>query len=269
MGEEQDKFALAVIIFKLLNNGIHPFSGTPRKNTDDMLTIQARIEKYHYAYGLWPDAYQAPNPYSMHEYFDKKTLELFDRAFCKGQKRPTAKEWKEHLEYLFRNLKTCKKNPDHIYFTSKGCGLCAMEERFKQKIAVVREEKNTPPKIRGLSVSDLSTETNERLKKEHRQKVIRTNKFALGVLIFAMLFFALLTFILKPIKHIITAAGLSVQLLIMCLIVYGIFIITDYGKQKIPLLQLNGLTDMLKIYVIITLLTTFIVINDISFSFLL
>ncbi len=269
MGEEQDKFALAVIIFKLLNNGIHPFSGTPRKNTDDMLTIQARIEKYHYAYGLWPDAYQAPNPYSMHEYFDKKTLELFDRAFCKGQKRPTAKEWKEHLEYLFRNLKTCKKNSDHVYFTSKGCGLCAMEERFKQKIAVVREEKNTPPKIRGLSVSDLSTETNERLKKEHRQKVIRTNKFALGVLIFAMLFFALLTFILKPIKHIITAAGLSVQLLIMCLIVYGIFIITDYGKQKIPLLQLNGLTDMLKIYVIITLLTTFIVINDISFSFLL
>ena len=30
MGEEQDKFALAVMIFKLLNNGIHPFSGVPR-----------------------------------------------------------------------------------------------------------------------------------------------------------------------------------------------------------------------------------------------
>lgn len=31
MGEEQDKFALAVIIFKLLNNGIHPFSGVAKK----------------------------------------------------------------------------------------------------------------------------------------------------------------------------------------------------------------------------------------------
>src|SRR5574344_646945 len=63
MGEEQDKFALAVIIFKLLNNGIHPFSGTPRKNDAPDLTIQNRIEEYHYAYGLWPDTYQAPHPY--------------------------------------------------------------------------------------------------------------------------------------------------------------------------------------------------------------
>ena len=119
MGEEQDKFALAVIIFKLLNNGIHPFSGTPRKSGSEMLTIQTRIEQYHYAYGLWPDSYQAPNPYSIHNYFDKKTLELFDRAFLKGQKRPSAKEWQEHMEYLFRNLKTCKQNPDHVYFTSR------------------------------------------------------------------------------------------------------------------------------------------------------
>ncbi|MDR1026299.1 MAG: hypothetical protein LBL47_02765, partial [Lactobacillus sp.] len=46
MGEEQDKFALAVIIFKLLNNGIHPFSGTPRKQNAEMLSIQHRIERY-------------------------------------------------------------------------------------------------------------------------------------------------------------------------------------------------------------------------------
>lgn len=58
MGEEQDKFALAVMIFKLLNNGIHPFSGVPRKNDGEMLTIQNRIEEYHYAYGLWPDSYR-------------------------------------------------------------------------------------------------------------------------------------------------------------------------------------------------------------------
>lgn len=31
MGEEQDKFALAVIIFKLLNNGIHPFPAWRKK----------------------------------------------------------------------------------------------------------------------------------------------------------------------------------------------------------------------------------------------
>ena len=36
MGEEQDKFALAVIIFKLLNNGIHPFSGAPKNQKDEI-----------------------------------------------------------------------------------------------------------------------------------------------------------------------------------------------------------------------------------------
>jgi DNA-binding helix-hairpin-helix protein with protein kinase domain len=68
MGEEQDKFALAVIIFRLLNEGIHPFSGTPRKGSD-MLSLQERIAGYHYAYGKWPDSYQAPHPYSIHDYF--------------------------------------------------------------------------------------------------------------------------------------------------------------------------------------------------------
>ena len=47
MGEEQDKFALAVIIFKLLNNGIHPFSGVVKKNGDLNKSIQERIEEYH------------------------------------------------------------------------------------------------------------------------------------------------------------------------------------------------------------------------------
>lgn len=141
MGEEQDKFALAVMIFKLLNNGIHPFSGVPRKNDGEMLTIQNRIEEYHYAYGLWPDSYQAPHPYSIHEYFDKKTLELFERAFVKGLERPSAKEWQEHLWTLMHNLKPCKKNPNHVYFTSKGCGLCAAEERFRGTLKDIKNRR--------------------------------------------------------------------------------------------------------------------------------
>ena len=47
MGEDQDRFALAVTIFKLLNNGIHPFSGTPKKPEETMLSVQERIFNYH------------------------------------------------------------------------------------------------------------------------------------------------------------------------------------------------------------------------------
>ena len=50
---------------------------------DEVAGLKTRIEKYHYAYGLWPDKYQYPHPYSIHEYFNKETLELFERAFTK------------------------------------------------------------------------------------------------------------------------------------------------------------------------------------------
>ena len=89
MGEEQDRFALAVIMFRLLNNGIHPFSGTPKNQNADMMTIQTRIEQYHYAYGLWPDKYQYPHPYSIHQYFQHTT--------------PKRKTSKKHSQAYIRN----------------------------------------------------------------------------------------------------------------------------------------------------------------------
>ena len=266
MGEEQDKFALAVIIFKLLNNGIHPFSGTPRKSGSEMLTIQTRIEQYHYAYGLWPDSYQAPNPYSIHNYFDKKTLELFDRAFLKGQKRPSAKEWQEHMEYLFRNLKTCKQNPDHVYFTSRGCGLCAIEEKFKQNMAAVKEEKAMPVKIRGLEISELSTEKTERLKQEKRLKFIKLNKLTLAGIVLYLLFFGSLSFILKPAKEFLTSGGYALQLIMMALLVKVLYTAGNRLQATLPLLKNQSLLNMLKIYALINIIVAFIIINNLGFE---
>lgn len=145
MGEEQDKFALAVIIFKLLNNGIHPFSGVPRKADSEMLTIQNRIEKYHYAYGLWPDAYQAPHPYSLHEYFDKETLELFERAFTKGGDRPSAYEWQEHLWKLMHSLKQCKKTIITFISPPKAAA-CALPKKNSIMICTTSRNKRKPRK---------------------------------------------------------------------------------------------------------------------------
>lgn len=158
------------MIFKLLNNGIHPFSGVPRKNEGEMLTIQNRIEQYHYAYGLWPDTYQAPHPYSIHEYFDKKTLELFERAFVKGGIRPSAREWQEHLHYLMHNFKTCRKDTNHAYFTAKGCGLCVAEERFKETLLDVKKQRETPQMVRGMEISSLSVENLRRNKEEKKNR---------------------------------------------------------------------------------------------------
>lgn len=60
---------------------------------------------------MWGDSYQAPHPYSIHEFLPQSTMKLFDRAFVKGQKRPTAAEWQAELDFLLKNLKHCKRIP--------------------------------------------------------------------------------------------------------------------------------------------------------------
>ena len=188
MGEEQDKFALAVIIFKLLNNGIHPFSGVVKKNADSTLSIQERIEQYHYAYGMWADSYQSPHPYSIHTFLPQSTMKLFDRAFVKGQKRPTALEWQAELDYLLKNIKQCKKNPNHSYFTNKGCGLCVAEEKFKANLKNIQEKNAEPKKIRGFEVNKLSKESLREDKKHQR----RSEKRIMRATYFFIMFYSLM-----------------------------------------------------------------------------
>lgn len=228
MGEEQDKFALAVIIFKLLNNGIHPFSGVVKKNADSALSIQERIEQYHYAYGMWGDTYQAPHPYSIHEFLPQSTLKLFDRAFVKGQKRPTAVEWQMELDYLLKNLKHCKKNPNHAYFTNKGCGLCVAEERLKVNLKTIQEQKTQPRKIRGFELKNLSRESLEKNKLQsqiYEQKTMRVTYFCV------MLYSLLLTFwprFVVGYKEDLQKLGISLQLIVYILF----FNLLHWGIKK-------------------------------------
>ncbi len=217
MGEEQDKFALAVIIFKLLNNGIHPFSGVVKKNSDSALSIQERIEHYHYAYGMWGDSYQAPHPYSIHTFLPQSTLKLFDRAFVKGQKRPSALEWQVELDFLLKNIKHCKKNPNHAYFTNKGCGLCVAEERLKANLKTIREKNAEPKKIRGFEVDKLSKESLKEDKIHKRQSEKRAMR---ATYFLVMLYSLLMTFfprLAMEYEDELRGVGISAQLIVYIL----------------------------------------------------
>lgn len=265
MGEEQDKFALAVIIFKLLNNGIHPFSGVPRKN-NDMLTIQQRIEDYHYAYGSWLDKYQAPHPYSIHNYFDKKTLDLFDRAFVCGQERPTAKEWQEHLWYLLHNMRQCKQNHDHIYFTSKGCGLCAAEEKLAHQLTKIKQESSEPQKVRGLELSALSS---EEVAKQKAEQAHETQKLKIWTTIFFVFYFLFLGgfyYFLRPFEQEIITQGIGLQSLIVLFLIYFVHFSLMKLSQIIPALKNRGIFNMLFIYAIFCLVIVLISLNHFPFS---
>lgn len=268
MGEEQDKFALAVMIFKLLNNGIHPYSGMPRKNDGNMLTIQNRIENYHYAYGLWPDSYQAPHPYSIHEYFDKKTLELFERAFCKGGQRPTAYEWQEHLWKIMHSLKTCKKDHNHVYFTSKGCGLCMIEEKFSVDMHDIKKQKETPQKVRGMEISELSVEN---LQKNKEEKIIeddKIKKISIAIIIAYMLAFTFLAKILQPAAEWIAGLGLGIQAIITTFIMMGINYLFRHYNNKFPLFKNRSLTQMLQAYALLCIVIALVSINNLPLGLL-
>ncbi|MBE6451883.1 MAG: hypothetical protein E7012_00125 [Alphaproteobacteria bacterium] len=263
MGEEQDKFALAVIIFRLLNNGVHPFSGIPKKNDEKMLTIQNRIEGYHYAYGLWPDIYQAPHPYSIHEYFDQTTLGMFERAFVKGGKRPSAYEWQEHLWNLMHNLRQCKNNPNHVYFTSKGCGLCMSEDKFYHEINSIKKQKQSPKKIRGIEIDNLANEKisiNKAIKKAFESKM---QKISYAIICAYMLFFGFLYKILYPLKEYLENIGIGAQLVIATFMLFGVHELIDKYQNIFPPLKNKSITDMLQVYALICVIIALVSVNNI------
>ena len=268
MGEEQDKFALAVILFKLLNNGIHPFSGVPRKQGVPNLTIQERIAAHHYAYGSWADLYQAPHPYSIHDYFAKDTLELFDRAFVKGMKRPSAAEWERHLRNLLQNLRPCKKNPDHAYFTSKGCGLCLMEEKFKSDMRERRAQLQTPKTVRGLEIENMTPEKMEAEKQLRHQKLIRANHITAAAVAVYLVFFGMLHFMFAPLAETLTKAGIGLQMIGIILIMSGIHKIFKKIRPKVPLFRYDLLPLLLEVYAFICMLVTLIAVNRLPLEIL-
>ncbi len=265
MGAEQDKFALAVIIFRLLNEGIHPFSGMPRKN-DDMLSIQQRIAGYHYAYGIWPDAYQAPHPYSIHDYFDKTTMNMFERAFSQGNERPTALEWQAQLEYILKNLKQCKKDHNHAYFTSKGCGLCMVNEKFKEQLESYKKQQEEPQTVRGMSLETLATAD---IRQEQQEKAQMAKILHRGCYIFIavyLLFFTLLAKMLTAVGDLLQLGGIFAQAILFVFGISGVNKLLKMLPRWFPDAHNPNLISMLKIYAFVCLFIAFVSVNGLSFT---
>ncbi len=269
MGEEQDKFALAVIIFKLLNNGIHPFSGTLRKTNAPKYTIQERIAQNHYAYGSWADLYQAPHPYSIHDYFAKDTLELFDRAFVRGLKRPSAQEWEQHLRKIISSLKHCKKNRTHVYFTSKGCGLCMMEEKFKATLSDIKKQFQNPKTIRGVTVDNLTPENIAKNKTEQLKKLKTINQISAAAILLYLIFWSFLYPLAKPFSSQINRLGIGLQTIFLILMMSLIHHCLKKFSLRIPLLSYPAVSMALFIYPLFCTIICLLAINNLPIEMLL
>jgi len=127
--EQQDRFALAVVVFQLLNFGIHPYTGRPandRVSTD----IPGRIAEHCYAYGFHANARMAPGPASGHRAMPSDLRLLFDRAFGgKPEARPSAADWASALapyaQRANQRVVACTRDPGHQHFAGLPCAACA------------------------------------------------------------------------------------------------------------------------------------------------
>jgi serine/threonine protein kinase len=112
-----DNFALGVLIFLLLMEGIHPFSGL-WIGSGDPPDLESRIRTGDSPYGS--SSRCAPMPVALPLDFLPATVKsLVTRCFAYGHQdpssRPSPNEWKEALCAIERNLRACKHNSRHVY----------------------------------------------------------------------------------------------------------------------------------------------------------
>ncbi|MBB5606554.1 MULTISPECIES: hypothetical protein [unclassified Janthinobacterium] len=149
----QDRFALAVVIFQLLNFGIHPYSGRPA-NPQVPTDIPGRIRDGYYAYGVQRQKLMAPNATSGHALMPPELRAMFDRAFGNSPKavRPSAADWALLLRaYAQRSggkLTVCKRNPEHQHFTGLGCAACARDRIIAAAAQAQAQAQNQQPAVR-------------------------------------------------------------------------------------------------------------------------
>jgi eukaryotic-like serine/threonine-protein kinase len=128
--EAQDWFALATIIFRLLNYGIHPYAGVAPRNFSYPTELAGRIKVGLYPYGRSAHKNVRATPASVHECFPDSIRELFDRSFVSAaMRRASAYEWAAVLSSFANKsagqMVKCEKG--HLHFAGKPCATCLRE----------------------------------------------------------------------------------------------------------------------------------------------
>ena len=137
--ESTDNFSLAILIFKLLMNGAHPFNSVGK----DENSIEDNIKTGSFAYFAKSineelnAAFYAPTIFMLPDSF----VDLFKRAFMEGVKnpagRPKAGEFYDELVKLGKeeNLYTCYNVPWHIFpDVVSECPWCEVDRKKQEQI---------------------------------------------------------------------------------------------------------------------------------------
>ena len=147
---ETDRWALAVIIFKLLMNDTHPFTHRVIDPNAERTTQKENVVSGVSAH--FPETNKAKLPIARPlmspsvESLPPDVRNLFEQAFIVGHlarwDRPCAADWIDPLQKFRKLLKRCDKNPSHQYWQEAAiCPWCEIEEASGSVVAVKNDMK--------------------------------------------------------------------------------------------------------------------------------
>jgi DNA-binding helix-hairpin-helix protein with protein kinase domain len=111
-------FGLALLIFKLLFMGQHPYAGIPITDTQDAIRRGLyAFSRSAAAYGVRQPPYTFPVA-ALPDMYDS----MFEKAFRLNPSRPTAKEWVHSLDALQQIIVQCANDKSHKF--PKPLGRC-------------------------------------------------------------------------------------------------------------------------------------------------
>lgn len=128
-----DRFVLGILLFRLLNFGIHPFQGVPAPHlisNNAPFDIDHFIAQQLYPYGVRRSQDLRPTQRSIHECWDVKTVAMFEQTFLSKDptKRITASQWARHFDELDQSgFRKCQNHPndiEHVHFINRYCPVC-------------------------------------------------------------------------------------------------------------------------------------------------
>jgi DNA-binding helix-hairpin-helix protein with protein kinase domain len=128
-----DAFALAVLLFRLLMEGTHPYQATGdlAAGSDD---IAAKIRRGLFPHGSACGDIRPPDHAPPFDILPLRIGELFLRCFEAGHAdpaaRPSALEWKSALDESFPQFRECRANPHHAFLGRQNeCPWCRQRTR--------------------------------------------------------------------------------------------------------------------------------------------
>jgi len=122
-----DAFGLAVLIFQLLMQGFHPFTGRAKPGTPDVeqshvYCIRQQIFPY-----LDNQPYEPPRVAPSFHALPPMLQLLFTRAFTQINNRPTPKEWAQVISMIEKRLVPCSNDQNHFYPSDGACVICEID----------------------------------------------------------------------------------------------------------------------------------------------